>query len=298
MWNTNVYIKLIYDQMDNETLYHCSMANKLFYKIFNSDAVWEPRCLKLRTMWLYDSLDDFNHLNSYKQRYQIIISLQKLWSHLFNIGVIHLDECDRLPDMPEREGDDITSLYHYKSLYLGNNCSQIAQLPDEIGILINLTFMSVNVGKIRTIPSSIGNLTNLIRLDLIELKIKELPASMCNMLNLEELNLQNNRLVNLPAEFNQMKKLTHIDLSNNDFTKIPNCLFELTNLSILNMEKNCLRKISPKIGKLVNLTNLDISSNRLTTLPCELNNLKKLPYVNTTLNYEYLKWDDGYELDI
>lgn len=86
------------------------------------------------------------------------------------------------------------------------------ELPQEIGNLINLKYLSVYSG-VTTIPSEIGNLTNLLYLDLNANGFSLLPNEMGNLTNLTHLDLGGNNLTDLPST---IVNLTNIEVSINE----------------------------------------------------------------------------------
>ena len=71
-------------------------------------------------------------------------------------------------------------------------------LPEAIGDLSELQYLTITNGNIKKIPASIGNLKKLELLDLSNNQIESLPGSICQIRTLKYLILNNNRLQTLP----------------------------------------------------------------------------------------------------
>lgn len=111
--------------------------------------------------------------------------------------------------------DTLVSLLKFKNLkrLRIQNYYNTKYLPNEIGDLINLTYLSINLTKIEEFPESISNLKNLISLEVEMNKLKSLPNTIKNLKNLRE-----------------------IDISYNQLKKLPKVLLEIDNLKIENLK--------------------------------------------------------------
>jgi hypothetical protein len=90
--------------------------------------------------------------------------------------------------------------------------SNIKEIPEEIGELINLTEFNCSNNKIKYIPKTIGNLINLISFDCANNKIKEFPNEIINCINLREFEYDENKIT---ISENIRNFIDQINLQNN-----------------------------------------------------------------------------------
>lgn len=96
----------------------------------------------------------------------------------------------------------------------------VGNLPEEIGVLTNLTSLILPSNKlVGTIPSTIGELTNLTSLVLGMNELSgSIPSEISNLTNLQSLGVQNNKFNGPLPDFSSLTKLVDVDISNNLFT--------------------------------------------------------------------------------
>ncbi|KAF5815266.1 putative protein kinase RLK-Pelle-LRR-XI-1 family [Helianthus annuus] len=141
------------------------------------------------------------------------------------------------------------------------NCGLEGSIPEQIGLLSNLTFLSLNGNRLR------GNL----------------PVSLTNLTLLEVLDLSyNNFSGELPVALANLITLKYLFLDDNNFSgELPVSLTNLTHLRYLCLDKNQLTGPIPPFGSMVNLTVLDLSTNQLNaSIPNQIGNLQSLDTLN------------------
>lgn len=137
---------------------------------------------------------------------------------------------------------------------------KISMVPDNIGILANLTTLSIYRCFLRTL------------------------YNICDLINLETLTINDNTAqLYIPLDISRLSNLTSLNLCFNSITDITN-LYQLTQLTLLNLRNNMLSTLPIGISKLVQLTYLDISNNKLNVLPKEIIGLKKLKKLSVGLD--------------
>ena len=87
-------------------------------------------------------------------------------------------------------------------------------LPENIGILKNLTDLDLQSNKLTTLPKSIENLDKLEALFLDRNFFTKFPKNVLHLKNLTELNLNENPLLNIPKGITDLKKLQALNLRN------------------------------------------------------------------------------------
>lgn len=146
---------------------------------------------------------------------------------------------------------------------LGLKNSDISELPPEIGLLENLTFLNLKQNRIRFLPPQIGNLKKLRQLSLVRNKLTELPPEICQLTNLQELFVSKNSLTQLPPEIWKLRNLKVLSLIRNKITEIPKEIGDLTELTTLLLSKNMITEIPKEIVKLTRLKTLELRGNPL-----------------------------------
>jgi Leucine-rich repeat (LRR) protein len=160
-------------------------------------------------------------------------------------------------------------------------------LPDSIGILKQLKYLSAPRIQDATIPSSITRLSKLIYLNLQgSSRIKALPESIGEIVGLEYVDLSGcSRIRKLPESFRMLKDLVHLDLSNCSHVRdISVFLGSLTRLQYLNLSycRN-IGEIPEALGGLSKLQYLNLSFSSFLEFRQEvdvLGALTKLEYLN------------------
>lgn len=175
----------------------------------------------------------------------------------------------------------------------GNNL--IGTLPDEIGLLSELSKLCLNYNKISgNLPASFSQLTNLQSLWLHSNQLSgEIPGDILYDLrnNLEYLYLSSNQFNGLiPNSIGQCKNLVELGLyKNNLIGNIPVNLANLKNIERISLRNNKLGGAIPsQLGDIASLKILYLSDNQLTgKIPInfsKLTNLKALMIYNNQLS--------------
>lgn len=183
--------------------------------------------------------------------------------------------------------------------------NHLVTLPQELGQLTRLSYLSIYSNNLQAVPSTIGNLSNLQYLNLHSNSIQTLPDEIWNLRSLAVLNVASNNLTSFPKPpFAIAKRIS----SSNDFGELPasesiadalsvltisdnrlnddcfDAISFLVGLKSLNMSYNDLIEIPEgSISRMRRLNELYLSGNDLTTLPADdLEQLKalKLLYIN------------------
>jgi Leucine-rich repeat (LRR) protein len=158
---------------------------------------------------------------------------------------------------------------------IGNICNRII-LEDLQWVNGRVTSLSVDSKNIDTIPQHIGMLDSLVYLSFSENYINSVPAEIGKLTHLERLYLRNNYITVIPEQLWDLSSLTVLDLSTNHLTELSPQIGNLSNLKILDLRNNQLKRIPREIGLLTNLEILDLSYNQLDSLPVEIMQCTKL----------------------
>ena len=132
------------------------------------------------------------------------------------------------------------------TLDLGGN--QLRELPDWIGDLSALNWLSLYGNPLTDLPDALGNLGALDTLDLFGAGIEALPESIGNLHRLSQLSLRQNNMTALPESVGNLSGLRLLDLRDNQFATVPRSLADLVARHIdVRLDGNPLRDPLPEI---------------------------------------------------
>ncbi|CAL9005604.1 unnamed protein product [Prunus brigantina] len=212
----------------------------------------------------------------------------------------------------------LIELQHLRYLHLASIDFNESQIPDFIGSLTNLRYLSLHsCNLVGQIPSSFGNLTKLQYLDLshnyqlqpenlnwlpvpssltyLDLSLtnfngSQFPDFIGSLTNLRYLSLHSCNLVGqIPSSFGNLTQLQYLDLSHNyqlqpenlNWLLVPSSLTYL-DLSLTNFNGS---QFPDFIGSLTNLRNLRLSScNLVGQIPSSFGNLTQLQHLDLRYN--------------
>jgi hypothetical protein len=104
--------------------------------------------------------------------------------------------------------------------YLRGN--QLTSLPESIGLLVNLTHLSIANNRLVTLPASIGQLEQLTTLWANNNNLIQLPSQISQLRKLERLVVCDNLLRSLPSEMHVLRHVTTFVIANNPLLYPPN----------------------------------------------------------------------------
>lgn len=237
----------IFEFLNMKSIRDCQLVNKQFYKIANSDSIWNK-------FFVHEFTGPIT--SNYRANYNEFSKLDKYLKYYFK--------------------ENINDAFRHKYLTLPHYRLLSAHIPQEIGILTHLTNMIFDDCCIDSIPPEIGKLTNLEFLSVCRNRLRTIPPEIGNLINLKELQLYNNWISYIPPEISLLTNLSELKLSNNHLESIPVGVCHLYNLEKLNLSNNCFGFISPEIGLLTNLQELSLDHNQFQTLPKEMCSLVRL----------------------
>ncbi|XP_061575924.1 DISP complex protein LRCH3 isoform X2 [Cololabis saira] len=123
--------------------------------------------------------------------------------------------------------------------YLNLSRNQLPQLPPVLCSLPLKVLIACN-NKLVSLPEELGLLRNLTELDVSCNEIQSLPPQVGQLENLRDLNIRRNHLVQLPPELAQLP-LVRLDFSCNKVTSIPVCYRRLSQLQTIVLDNNPLQ---------------------------------------------------------
>jgi Leucine-rich repeat (LRR) protein len=181
-------------------------------------------------------------------------------------------------------------------------------LPDWLGGLTELRYLSVTGCQLSEVPASLAGMTELTGLFLDSNQLTDLPDWLAGLSELRTFVVSHNQLTGLPTWIGGLAELTCLGVSGanlgtlpdfirdltalrelrlgmNGLSQLPDWLPELAGLITLKLSGNRLSRLPKGISKLRGLTELDLSSNQFTTLPilATLTGLRSLHLENNRL---------------
>ena len=184
MYFNNVTIFKIYNYLNINDLFNCSLVNKQFNNIFNCDLLWNNI---ITEKYIYVNIDEIKkHYNIIKLKYVYKIIKDLLYLN----KTLNLNKT-------------VTDLINLERL---NVYSQLKEIP-EIGCLINLKWLDLDDIKLQKVPEEIGSLINLQYLFLDNNQLQEIPEEIRSLIDLQYLNLNNNKLKEIPKEIKSLINL-------------------------------------------------------------------------------------------
>ena len=199
----NVVLLNIYYNLDINSLFNCSLVNKHFNKLFDSDILWNKIIVNHYGNQYDDYIKELSLTNKPKVIYRIIsdaLVIKKAFDLCESpkkvIQMRHLSPpCTRLTELPKA----IRSCVNLYGLSLYDQ--QLTELPKEIGCLTNMGYLELRGNKLSKLPNEICNMVNLRNL-LLD-KIDMYPEGYGNLLNTIEFN---------KARFEYNKRMHGLDL--------------------------------------------------------------------------------------
>ena len=185
---------------------------------------------------------------------------------------------NRLTELPESMGN-LTRL-----TYLSLTRNRLIKLPESLRQLTRLRRLALGGNRLIELPEWLGNLNALIILWLWGNRLNRLPASMGKLTGLVQLWASNLPLTELPVSLGQLTKLKMLDLNKIQLTELPEWLANLTGVRELRLGDNRLIELPAWLGNLTELTQLNLARNGLTELPELLGNLSRLTSLDLSGN--------------
>lgn len=115
--------------------------------------------------------------------------------------------------------------------------------------------------SLSTLPPSVGLLTNLTKLSIVDCRFFILPKEIGNLQKLETLYISRCPIVTIPDQISELKKLQSLTVNWCRLKSLPSNLHFLGNLKSINVKYNMLEEFPNKILSLKLLTYLDIQGN-------------------------------------
>jgi hypothetical protein len=145
------------------------------------------------------------------------------------------------------EAIKIASKKNMKKLDLSNR--DIAEIPDEIGILTELEELNLSYNSISNIPDAVSKMPKLKTLLLMRNQLERIPKSISGLQKLKLLDISHNRLNNLPEEIGELTELATLDASYCKIESLPVEMVNMLSLKSLYLENNPILFPDEKIVK-------------------------------------------------
>jgi hypothetical protein len=130
------------------------------------------------------------------------------------------------------------------------------------------------------VPDAIGNVPEVTELILSGNRLRTVPATLGRLFQLHDLELNGNHIERLPAELTRLTELRRLSLSRNALTALPAGLLDLAELTSLNLGDNDLGELPADFGVLGHLGTLWLHDNPLTDLPASMTQLTRLTFLH------------------
>ena len=242
---------------------------------------------------LPDSIGEIDSLVELNLSNNQLVLLPESIGNLHQLTQLHL-QSNNLTELPESIG----KLTKLKVLVIHEN--RLTKLPKSIGNLTQLTILrpcrntrhrSNSKSNINELSESIGNLVNLKRLHVNRCQLADLPESICSLNKLIQLYLVCNQIASLPKNIGNLTRLNQLYLSNNKLTFLPESIGQLTKLKDLDLSRNKIAELPQSMSGLTNLVKIKLDGNPLTDLSIlqTLLNLKSVNFLRMDFDRRYWK---------
>ena len=144
MYFNNITIFKIYNYLNINDLFNCSLINKQFNNLFNCDLLWKNIIAEKYEKYIDIDIDEI------KKQYNII-NFKYIYKKI--IDLLYLKKTLNL----KRTVKDLINL---QKLNLSNK--KLKEIPKEIGSLINLQTLHLSCSQLKEIPKELYNLANCI----------------------------------------------------------------------------------------------------------------------------------------
>ncbi|XP_052197658.1 disease resistance protein RPV1-like isoform X2 [Diospyros lotus] len=168
--------------------------------------------------------------------------VDKSIGHLHKLIILCLDNCQSLRKLPsemanlkslERLSISLSSWDQRRTL-TKRSAGFIGLPPNFVQGFSCLKTLNMERCSIQ-LPNEIGNMISLTFLTICECKFDYLPESICSLTKLEILFIIDCRMSNLPSELGRLNRLRHLNLQGNNFCSLPESIGDLTKLRNLNL---------------------------------------------------------------
>lgn len=148
-----------------------------------------------------------------------------------------------------------------QELFIYGKGERISKIPQEIGLLKNLSYLNLSIGSLQDFPKEIKNLKNLRYLIISENHFTQFPKILTKLTKLLQIQMRINKVQTLPNEIQNLKSLKWLDLAYNNLVSLPESIGECKELISLDLSNNKLFTLPKSITQLSNLKSLYIGGN-------------------------------------
>ncbi|KYQ96800.1 leucine-rich repeat-containing protein (LRR) [Tieghemostelium lacteum] len=184
---------------------------------------------------------------------------------------------------PTTGEDKLEENPHLVTLILDFN--KIKEIPESIGLLVNLKELSLASNQLTEIPDYLTKLQFLTTLQIGLNPLTSFPTVVCNIKSLTTLHLESNQITELPDSFENLVNLKTLSLMDNNLKSIPKSLptqIEKLNLSCNEIE-NVQSESLERLGE--SLVTLTLLENRIKEFGSSFGKLSKLQTLILDCNY-------------
>ena len=176
--------------------------------------------------------------------------------------------------------------------------NSVAKLPKEIGQLVHLKWLIIDMPLLKNLPNEIGKCESLEHLHISNTAMKQMPMAIQWLKNLKDLKLVNNRLLqSIPQTIGSLRQLQQLEIINSpEIVVVPNSLYSARKLRLLTLDQLGVTKLPKGTGIWYNtMETLRLSRlNNMQGVPLIVFKLKKL----TTLHLVAMRNIDRIPVEI
>lgn len=252
---------------------YVSLTNKIHSKYYKTkyDYILDKRKIKFKL--------DYSVLYNWKKEWRRIITTHILENYSEHQSDLAIGEVD-ITEFPK----EIGKLIDIAILFI--NMENIHELPKEIYNLVNLKVLIISNTPIKHIHNKISRLVNLKRLNITETNLHSLPNSIYKLPNLKDLCVNRSPISTLPISIKK-SNLEALEIAYSNIKYIP-CISSLVKLNIIGVITNV--KLSKRLIASNNLRRINVLTSQYHAIARQIKKIR-----SDRILFKYDAKFDGHE---